>query len=208
MSDLYAHRKATARIKFTDKAGAPLSDADVKVKLKNHKFLFGVGAYDFLPPDEIDTEEGKSLADYIIEYEGQRAFLLADGDSSGTGEALVFTQKDIREVQPTDDDPTPDVLMFIGRFSTDGHRERVQVVEAFTQGCCFWFARILEERFRDQYGAHIVVDYVANHFATRIGGDRVYDITGDVTEGHTWEPWAACSDHLLRQRITDDCIMF
>ena len=52
-----------------------------------------------LPPGEIDTEEGKSLADYIIEYEGQRAFLLADGDSSGTGEALVFTQKDIREVQ-------------------------------------------------------------------------------------------------------------
>ena len=52
-----------------------------------------------LPPDEIDTEEGKSLADYIIEYEGQRAFLLADGDASGTGEALVFTQKDIREVQ-------------------------------------------------------------------------------------------------------------
>ena len=52
-----------------------------------------------LPPDEIDTEEGKLLADYIIEYEGQRAFLLADGDASGTGEALVFTQKDIREVQ-------------------------------------------------------------------------------------------------------------
>ena len=51
------------------------------------------------PPDEIDTEEGKLLADYIIEYEGQRAFLLADGDASGTGEALVFTQKDIREVQ-------------------------------------------------------------------------------------------------------------
>lgn len=115
---------------------------------------------------------------------------------------------DVLEVQEPTDDPTPDVLMFIGRFSTDGHRERVQVVEAFTQGCCFWFARILEERFRDQYGAHIVVDYVANHFATRIGGDRVYDITGDVTEGHTWEPWAACSDHLLRQRITDDCIMF
>ena len=53
MSDKYAHRKATARIKFTDNAGAPLADADVKVKLKNHKFLFGVGAYDFLPPDEI-----------------------------------------------------------------------------------------------------------------------------------------------------------
>ena len=53
MSDKYAHRKATARIKFTDNSGAPLADADVKVNLKNHKFLFGVGAYDFLPPDEI-----------------------------------------------------------------------------------------------------------------------------------------------------------
>ena len=52
-----------------------------------------------LPPDEIDTEEGKLLAGFITEYEGQRAFLLADGEASGTGEALVFTQKDIREVQ-------------------------------------------------------------------------------------------------------------
>ena len=117
-------------------------------------------------------------------------------------------EKIVKAFPSADADPMPDVLMFIGRFSTDGHWERVQVVEAFTQGCCFWFARILEERFREEYGAYIVVDYVANHFATRIGGDRVYDITGDVTEGHTWEPWAACSDHLLRQRITDDCIMF
>ena len=110
--------------------------------------------------------------------------------------------------RPPENDPTPDVLMFIGRFSTDGYRERAQVIECFTRGCCFWFARILEERFREEYGAHIVVDYVANHFAARIGGARVYDITGDVTEGHKWEPWAACSDPLLRKRITEDCIMF
>ena len=32
-------------------------------------------------------------------------------------------------------DPMPDVLMFIGRFSTDGHGTRWEVVEAFTQGC-------------------------------------------------------------------------
>ena len=110
--------------------------------------------------------------------------------------------------RPPENDPTPDVLMFIGRFSTDGHGTRWEGVEAFTQGCCFWFAYILAERFRDKYGAHIVVDYVANHFATRIAGGRVYDITGDVTEGHTWEPWAACSDPALRRRITEDCIMF
>ena len=105
-------------------------------------------------------------------------------------------------------DPAPDVLMFIGRFSTDDRGTRWEVVEAFTNGCCYWFAHILEARFRDQYGAHIVVDYVANHFATRIANDHVYDITGDVTEGHTWEPWAACSDPALRKRITEDCIMF
>ena len=46
------------------------------------------------------------------------------------------------------------------------------------------------------------------YFATRFGGARVYDITGDVTEGHKWEPWAACSDQLLRKRFTEDCIMF
>ncbi len=52
-----------------------------------------------LPPDEIDTEEGLALKSYVTEYEGQRAFLLADAETSGTGEALVFTQKDVREVQ-------------------------------------------------------------------------------------------------------------
>ena len=68
MADLYAHRKATARIKFTDNTGAPLADADVKVKLKNHKFLFGIGAYDFLPPDEIlngEKEPDEETAVYL-----------------------------------------------------------------------------------------------------------------------------------------------
>ena len=101
-----------------------------------------------------------------------------------------------------------DVLGFIGRFSTDGWGEREEVVDCFTRGCCYWFAFILKARFQEQYGAHIVVDYTANHFATRIAGGRVYDITGDVTEGHTWEPWAMCSDVALRKRIIEDCIMF
>ena len=114
--------------------------------------------------------------------------------------------------QPAEADPAtwttmPDVIMFIGRFMHDGINVRTEVVEAFTCGCCYWFAHILAARFGDEYGAEIVVDYVANHFGTRIRG-RVYDITGDVTEGHTWEPWDACDDDLLRKRITDDCIMF
>lgn len=104
-------------------------------------------------------------------------------------------------------DPAPDVLMFIGRFSTNGWGTRQEVVEAFTCGCCFWFAYILAARFGQQYGAEIVTDYIVNHFATRIGG-RVYDITGDVTDAGTWEPWAECNDARLRERITQDCIMF
>lgn len=123
-------------------------------------------------------------------------------------EALAAAQMAIPGPPPfRSDDPMPEILMFIGRFSTDGKKTRREVVEAFTCGGCFWFAYILAARFGAQYGAEIVTDYVANHFATRIGG-RVYDITGDVTDVGTWEPWAECSDALLRQRIIDGCIMF
>lgn len=106
-----------------------------------------------------------------------------------------------------------DVLMFIGRFSTNsrgtGYRE--EVVECFTRGCCFWFAYILKTRFKEA-GAEIVIDNTIGHFGTRIRG-RVYDITGDVTEGYrgtpyTWEPWDELDDDALRARIVRDCIMF
>ena len=103
-------------------------------------------------------------------------------------------------------DMMPDVLMFIGRFSTDGQGTRREVVECFTQGCCYWFAFILHQRFL-ACGARIMIDYVANHFGCEIGG-RVYDITGDVTEPYTWEPWCECGDAALIQRITEYCIMF
>lgn len=49
--------------------------------------------------DEISREEGIPFRDRIVMQDGLRAFLLADGSSTGTGEALYFTQKDIREVQ-------------------------------------------------------------------------------------------------------------
>lgn len=101
-----------------------------------------------------------------------------------------------------------DVLMFIGRFSTDGQGTRWEVVECFTQGCCYWFAFILKTRFDEEYGAEIVVNYVANHFGCRICG-RVYDATGDVTEKYdNWYRWDDCDDEILKNRITEYCIMF
>ena len=49
--------------------------------------------------DELETPEAIALKDRIIEKDGMRCFLLADAEASGSGEALFFTQKDVREVQ-------------------------------------------------------------------------------------------------------------
>lgn len=45
----YEHRKSTTTLTLTDAAGAPLANRTVEVELKNHEFLFGSGAFDFLP---------------------------------------------------------------------------------------------------------------------------------------------------------------
>ena len=99
-----------------------------------------------------------------------------------------------------------DVLGFIGRFSTDGNKERDQVRDAFLFGCCWWFAFILKSRFEREYPCQIVVDYAANHFACRINGN-IYDITGLRRDG-IWELWDDCDDESLKERITADCINF
>lgn len=115
--------------------------------------------------------------------------------------------RDYQPVDYTDGAIERDVLGFIGRFSMAGTgKPRQEVIEAFTCGCCFWFARILEERFVG-LNPVIMTDYVENHFGTQIAG-RVYDITGDVTEGHKWEPWSECEDASLVRRITEYCIYF
>lgn len=99
-----------------------------------------------------------------------------------------------------------DVLGFIGRFSTDGNKERTQVIDAFLFGGCWWFAFILKERFQREYPCQIVIDYAQGHFACRINGS-IYDITGRRRDGN-WEFWADCTDAELVSRITEDCIMF
>lgn len=49
MSNSLAHRKAEQRVHFKDREGNSISDTSVNVKLVNHKFLFGCGAFDSLP---------------------------------------------------------------------------------------------------------------------------------------------------------------
>lgn len=65
---------------------------------------------------------------------------------------------------------------------------------------------MLELRFNGE----IVYDQVNNHFAARIG-NRVYDITGDVTKEFV-SPWVQWSTYELgsgcRRGIERDCINF
>ena len=95
-----------------------------------------------------------------------------------------------------------DVAQFLKRFHFSE-----DITDVFSNGCCYWFAKILYDRFALTHGATIMYDEVINHFGTKING-RVYDITGDVTSKYEWKPWADLEDDLLRSRIIRDCIMF
>ena len=104
----------------------------------------------------------------------------------------------------TSDELYRDVLGFIGRFSTDGYKERWQVIDAFTLGGCYWFAYILSARF-SAYSPEIVLDWSKSHFACRIDGN-IYDITGIVDGGvwTSWDDYSGCD----RRMIEEQCIMF
>ena len=95
------------------------------------------------------------------------------------------------------------VIRFINEFTGGGRNE--QVINCFMNGCCYWFAKILKDRF-----AHSDVMYSdrENHFGCRIGR-RVYDITGEVTNAYDWEPWADFIYREPRQAalITQGCIL-
>lgn len=94
------------------------------------------------------------------------------------------------------------VQQFLHRFHISQ-----DVTDVFTCGCCYWFAKILYERFLLSNGAEMMYDEVLNHFGTKVSG-RVYDITGDVTDKYNWKPWSEVGDDLLRARIVRDCVMF
>lgn len=57
-NEKYEHRKSSQAIRFTDASGKVLANADVEVRQTNHEFLFGCGAFDFLPATA-DGDTGK-----------------------------------------------------------------------------------------------------------------------------------------------------
>lgn len=92
------------------------------------------------------------------------------------------------------------IQRFIDRFTSSGHNE--EVINAFTNGCCYWFARILASRF----GGTVVYHPVDNHFAAEICG-KIYDITGNIGE-KGFLAWSQYNDSAHRARIIRDCILF
>lgn len=100
------------------------------------------------------------------------------------------------------------VPRFIDRFTDHGRKQ--EVIDTFSNGCCYWFAKILTERFRnDTPYCWLVYDDVANHWGAQIDG-RVYDITGDVSYLYNWRKWdiVMWEDELLTERLFRDCILF
>ncbi len=80
------------------------------------------------------------------------------------------------------------------------------IKEVFTSECSYWFATILFRRFI-RSGATIMYDNSINYFGVKIN-NRVYDITGDITNKYSWIPWDSITDEKERQEITSKYIMF
>lgn len=81
-----------------------------------------------------------------------------------------------------------------------------EVTDTFTKGYCYWFAYILKARFNI---GSIVYYHVGNHFAFKIF-DRVFDITGDITDKNLffepWETFKSYYDSAVVERIIKGCI--
>ena len=93
-----------------------------------------------------------------------------------------------------------EVLRFIAKF----HGSEA----VFLNGCCYWFARILCERFGN-YGAFIAYEPCEGHFITIIN-DRPYDVRGGVAHLYwgkmVYEMDYLCEqDSALYERLMRDC---
>ncbi len=62
-----SHRKVNKRLHFSDGNGNPLAEKEVHVKQTNHSFLFGCGAFDFMPYLMKKDEEFTTLTEYWLD---------------------------------------------------------------------------------------------------------------------------------------------
>ncbi len=63
----HTNKKVNKRIRFTDGNGNPMSNTEISVKQTNHKFLFGCGAFDFIPYVLKGEDEYRQVTDSWLE---------------------------------------------------------------------------------------------------------------------------------------------
>jgi len=94
------------------------------------------------------------------------------------------------------------VISFINNFKSL-HPSAIE--ECFSYGNCYWFAKILADRF----GGIIYYDEVDNHFITKIK-DTFYDIMGECTiDSSCTYPWSKyiLIEPLNASRVYKYCIL-
>lgn len=97
------------------------------------------------------------------------------------------------------------ILDFIGNFQNKG------TVKTFTEGCCYWFACILNGwafMAADENTYKIMYNQIDGHFACDINGD-LYDVTGQIDYTKNWEPWVlwCLREPVYRNVVIRDCIL-
>ena len=95
-----------------------------------------------------------------------------------------------------------EILAFIQKFHNEG------TIKTFTEGCCYWFAHILCERFRSyDVSTSLAYNQIKGHFAAIING-RFYDITGEIPSSYEWDTWESFKqkEPMYAQTVIRDCI--
>lgn len=94
------------------------------------------------------------------------------------------------------------ILDFISNFQNEA------TIKTFTNGCCYWFAIILCERFKMSGSiTYIAYNQIAGHFAAVIDG-VMYDINGEVSSSDEWAQWDEWLENepVYGEVVIRDCI--
>lgn len=111
------------------------------------------------------------------------------------------------------------ITNFITNFKQRSGEKNQDIIESFfMEGSCYWFAKILQDRFPN---GKILYDVIGNHFlyyggnTINIEENGIFDITGEVTQIYVpWilqgsvVEWETYPDDIHKERIWRDCIAF
>lgn len=83
-----------------------------------------------------------------------------------------------------------------------------EVKTYFLNGSCYWYAKMLQERFRPWFNTEIMYNPIQNHFSCKIK-DNYYDANGIIAPDlDEWLPWSRyiALEPKGAARIYRDCI--